>query len=103
MVIGLAYAAALLLRFDAEVPRQNLEFVLKIFPLIAALYVVANYIFGVYRTVWGYGSLGDILALFRSRSSSSPARSSSPAWPSSRCVPAFCFVSPALLRPPSAS
>lgn len=65
MVIGLAYAAALLLRFDAEVPRQNLEFVLKIFPLIAALYVVANYIFGVYRTVWGYGSLGDILALFR--------------------------------------
>lgn len=65
MVVGLAYAAALLLRFDAEVPRQNLRFVLKVFPLIAAVYIVANVVFGVYRTMWAYGSLGDILALFR--------------------------------------
>lgn len=65
LVVALAYAAALLLRFDAEVPRQNSEFVLAIFPLIAAVYVVMNLIFGVYRTVWSYGSLGDILALLR--------------------------------------
>ncbi|MEO8540632.1 MAG: polysaccharide biosynthesis protein, partial [bacterium] len=64
-VVALAYAAALLLRFDAEVPRQNLDFVLKVFPLLALVYVVANLLFGVYRTVWAYGSLGDILALFR--------------------------------------
>ncbi|HNO65511.1 MAG TPA: polysaccharide biosynthesis protein, partial [Tepidiformaceae bacterium] len=64
-VLAMAYAAALLLRFDAEVPRQNLDFVLKVFPLIALVYVGANYLFGVYRTVWAYGSLGDILALFR--------------------------------------
>ncbi len=64
-VVAIAYVAALLLRFDAEVPRQNLDFVLKIFPLIALVYVAANLLFGVYRTVWAYGSLGDILALFR--------------------------------------
>lgn len=64
-VVGMAYAAALMLRFDAEVPRQNLDFVLKVFPLIALVYVVANLLFGVYRTVWAYGSLGDILALLR--------------------------------------
>jgi len=55
----------LLLRFDAEVPRENLEFTIRVVPLIAAVYVVANLLFGVYRTVWAYGSLGDILALLR--------------------------------------
>ena len=65
VVVGLAYAAALLLRFDAEVPRENLEFTVRVVPLIAAVYVVANLMFGVYRTVWAYGSLGDILALLR--------------------------------------
>lgn len=64
-VVAMAYAAALLLRFDAEVPRQNLDFVLRLFPVIAIVYVGANLLFGVYRTVWAYGSLGDILALFR--------------------------------------
>jgi len=65
LVIALAYAAGLMLRFDAEVPRESLEFVLKIFPLLAAVYIALNAVFGVYRTVWAYGSLGDILALFR--------------------------------------
>jgi FlaA1/EpsC-like NDP-sugar epimerase len=54
-----------LLRFDAEVPRENSEFVLRVFPVIALTYVAANLVFGVYRTVWAYGSLGDILALLR--------------------------------------
>jgi FlaA1/EpsC-like NDP-sugar epimerase len=64
IVVG-AYAAALLLRFDADVPRQNLDFVVRVVPFIALAYVAANLLFGVYRTVWAYGSLGDILALFR--------------------------------------
>lgn len=64
LVIALAYAAALLLRFDAEVPHQNREFVLRVFPLLALVYIAANVVFGVYRTVWTYGSLGDILNLF---------------------------------------
>lgn len=64
VVVG-AYAAALLLRFDADVPRQNLDFVVRVVPVIALAYVAANLLFGVYRTVWAYGSLGDILALFR--------------------------------------
>jgi FlaA1/EpsC-like NDP-sugar epimerase len=64
LVIALAYAAALMLRFDAEVPHRNLEFVLRVFPLLALVYIAANVVFGVYRTVWTYGSLGDILNLF---------------------------------------
>ncbi len=64
-VVVAAYVAALLLRFDGEVPRTNAVFVAKIVPAIAGGYILANLLFGVYRTVWAYGSIGDILALFR--------------------------------------
>ena len=65
LVVGIAYAAALLLRFDADVPRANAEFAWRVVPFIACGYVLANLALGVYRTVWAYGSLGDIIALFR--------------------------------------
>ena len=65
LVVTAAFAAALLLRFDGNVPRENAEFVARILPLLALAYVGANLAFGVYRTVWAYGSLGDILLLFR--------------------------------------
>jgi FlaA1/EpsC-like NDP-sugar epimerase len=64
-VVAAAYAAALLLRFDGEVPNQSWSFALAVVPLIGILFVVANVAFGVYRVVWAYGSIGDILALFR--------------------------------------
>ena len=64
-VVIAAYVAALLLRFDANVPRDNAEFAAKVLPFIVAAFVVANLLFGVYRTMWMYASVGDILALFR--------------------------------------
>ncbi len=65
LVVLAAYTAGLLLRFDGKVPHENAIFVLQALPLIAGGYVLGNWIFGVYRTMWSYGSLGDILALFR--------------------------------------
>jgi FlaA1/EpsC-like NDP-sugar epimerase len=65
LVVVTAYVAALLLRFDARIPHENGTFTLRVLPFIVAAFVAANVIFGVYRTVWAYGSLGDIIALFR--------------------------------------
>ena len=65
VVVYIAYSFALLLRFDADIPHPNEVFVFKVLPLIALAYVLANLVSGVYRTMWAYGSLGDILALFR--------------------------------------
>ncbi|MFN0148057.1 MAG: polysaccharide biosynthesis protein [Dehalococcoidia bacterium] len=65
LVVGAAYAASFLLRFDGSVPSENIDFAIRAVPLIALTYVAVNLIFGVYRTIWTYGSLGDILALFR--------------------------------------
>ncbi|MEO9254613.1 MAG: nucleoside-diphosphate sugar epimerase/dehydratase [Tepidiformaceae bacterium] len=65
LVVFAAYWAALLLRFDGAVPHSNGEFTFRVLPFIAAAYIAANVLFGVYRTMWAYGSLGDILGLFR--------------------------------------
>ncbi|MBI5948861.1 MAG: polysaccharide biosynthesis protein [Chloroflexi bacterium] len=65
LVVAAGYGAALLLRFDGEVPRVNAEFTTKILPFLALGFIAANVFFGVYRTVWAYGSLGDIMRLFR--------------------------------------
>ena len=65
VVVATAYACALLLRFDGDVPSANADFVTSIFPILAAAYIAGNLFFGVYRTVWSYGSLGDIISLFR--------------------------------------
>jgi FlaA1/EpsC-like NDP-sugar epimerase len=54
-----------MLRFDADVPQDSLDTAIRAVPVIALAYVVANFSFHVYRTIWAYGSLGDVIALFR--------------------------------------
>ncbi len=66
VVLAIAFSAALMLRFDGDVPAENTTFVLQLFPLIALAFIATNLAFGVYRTVWTYGSIGDVLNLFRS-------------------------------------
>lgn len=65
LVLAVAFAAALLLRFDGDVPRDNAVFVAQVFPLLAVGFVFANIAVGVYRTIWAYGSIADVLNLFR--------------------------------------
>ena len=64
-VLAAALAAGLLLRFDGDVPRRSVEFSIQVFPLLVLAFVMANALFGVYRTVWNYASVGDVLNLFR--------------------------------------
>ncbi|MCC6381765.1 MAG: polysaccharide biosynthesis protein, partial [Dehalococcoidia bacterium] len=64
-VVALAYVFALLLRFDGEVPHDSGVFALRTVPVIAVAYIAGNMLLGTYKTVWAYGSLGDVIALFR--------------------------------------
>jgi FlaA1/EpsC-like NDP-sugar epimerase len=64
-VVAAAYAAAMLLRFEGNVPADSVDIALWAVPVIALGFVAANIGFGVYRTVWAYGGIGDILTLFR--------------------------------------
>ena len=65
VVVAVAYAAAMMLRFEGSIPGASTEIALWAVPLIGIGFVAANIVFGVYRTVWAYGGIGDILTLFR--------------------------------------
>jgi FlaA1/EpsC-like NDP-sugar epimerase len=58
-----SYAGALLLRFDGEVSGASWEVYWKIAPAVAAAYVLANFLFGVYHAAWKYGGVRDLLYL----------------------------------------
>lgn len=58
-----SYAGALLLRFDGEVSGASWEAYWKIAPVVAAVYVVMNLLFGVYHAAWKYGGIRDLFNL----------------------------------------
>ena len=62
-VVCAAYAIALVLRFDGDVPGQSWSAYVVFAPAIAAGYVIANAAFGVYRAVWRYGGIRDVFRL----------------------------------------
>src|SRR5215208_3222450 len=63
IVVVAAYAVALLLRFDGEVPRISWETFWAAAPVLLALYVAGFFAFGIYRTAWQYGGTHDVLTL----------------------------------------
>ncbi len=63
--VCVSYTAALLLRFEANVPSDSVHLALWLVPLLGVAFVAANVFLGVYRTVWAFGGLADILLLFR--------------------------------------
>ena len=62
IVVG-AYAIALELKFDGNVPDESRRAMLWAAPLIAVAYILAYQALGVYRTAWQYGSLRDAVLL----------------------------------------
>lgn len=57
------YLTALLLRFDGRVPSISVRTFHSVALLIILVYLVCNYLFGIYRTAWQYGGLADMLSL----------------------------------------
>ncbi len=58
-----SYAGALLLRFDADVPASSWTEFWQVTPAVAAGYVAANFIFGIYHSAWQYGGIRDLFYL----------------------------------------
>ena len=58
-----SYAGALLLRFDGDVPATSWSTFWQVTPAIAAGYVAANFVFGVYHAAWKYGGVRDLFYL----------------------------------------
>jgi FlaA1/EpsC-like NDP-sugar epimerase len=64
-IVALAYIGALAIRFDGEPPAESWRTLAFVFPAIAAAYVIANSLTGIYRTAWQYGGIPDVLNLAR--------------------------------------
>ena len=64
-VVVASYYGGFLLRFDGKIPQESLDTFARVAPLIVAAYLLAGYVFGVYRTAWQYGGLGDVLRIGR--------------------------------------
>jgi len=62
-IVMIAYAMALSLKFDGEVPAESWRTLAWAGPLIGFAYILSYQALGVYRTAWQYGSLRDALML----------------------------------------
>jgi FlaA1/EpsC-like NDP-sugar epimerase len=62
-IVVAAYAAALALRFDGDVPGESLRFFGAVAPFIAASHLISNFLFRIYRTSWKYAGMLDAVNL----------------------------------------
>ena len=65
VLVVAAYLLALLLRFDSNVPAVTWATFRMVAPAIVLGYLGAFIFFGIYRTTWQYGGVGDVLNLGR--------------------------------------
>ncbi|MBN1794156.1 MAG: hypothetical protein JW844_04250 [Candidatus Omnitrophica bacterium] len=65
LLICISYIAAYLLRYEGVISEGNAELILKSLPIIIAIKLPAFFYFGLYRGVWRYVSLQDIVAIFK--------------------------------------
>ncbi|MFN0123618.1 MAG: hypothetical protein ACKV2V_24215 [Blastocatellia bacterium] len=65
LLITMAYYGAYLLRFDGEIPGEHMRVMLSSLPLIILLQLPFFLIGGVYRGVWRYTGLSDLVAIAR--------------------------------------
>ncbi len=60
-IVLAAYAAALALRFDGDVPGESIRFFAAVSWFIALAYLTGNFFFRIYRTSWKYAGIVDAL------------------------------------------
>jgi len=63
ILVNVAFIAALLIRFDGAVPKQYFTGYINLAALITVIYIVSYYIFGLYKKIWQYASVGELLTI----------------------------------------
>ncbi len=71
LLLGAAWYAAHVVRFDFAVPADMLAFFKRIAPLVLAVKVCIFYFFDLYRGMWRYTSISDLLNILKAASFSS--------------------------------
>ncbi len=64
-LICLAYFSAFLLRFEGVISEINHQLILESLPVLIGIKIISFFTFGLYRGVWRYVSLNDLMAIFK--------------------------------------
>jgi UDP-GlcNAc:undecaprenyl-phosphate GlcNAc-1-phosphate transferase len=63
VLVALAYYSAYLLRFDGDLPRQQIPIFIRTLPLLVAVQILSFLIGGVYRGIWRYAGVYELARL----------------------------------------
>jgi FlaA1/EpsC-like NDP-sugar epimerase len=71
LLLAVVWYGAHLLRFNFDIPASNLSVMKKAFPLLIAVKIATFYFFDLYRGMWRYTSITDLLNIIKATSISS--------------------------------
>ncbi len=63
---ALAYYLAFVVRFEADIPSDDIQLMLNFLPIILLIRLVLFAQAGLYKDMWGYSSVGDLLKIIKS-------------------------------------
>jgi UDP-GlcNAc:undecaprenyl-phosphate GlcNAc-1-phosphate transferase len=63
ILVALAYHGAYLLRWDGDVPPQQFGILLRTVSLVILIHLFFFYLFGVYRGLWRYAGIDDLIVI----------------------------------------
>ncbi len=65
ILITVAYVSAYLLRFEGNIPAGDLQLMVKTLPLLLLIQLTSFYYFGLYKKIWKYIGLSDVVSIFK--------------------------------------
>ncbi|HEX5081928.1 MAG TPA: hypothetical protein VFY40_07780 [Blastocatellia bacterium] len=63
VLVALAYYSAYLLRFDGDLPRQQIPIFIRTLPLLVAVQILSFLVGGVYKGIWRYAGVYELARL----------------------------------------
>lgn len=74
MLLNLSLCLALLFRFDTSVPQQYISYIMDSALAVTILQLIIFYIFGLYRSLWEYASLEELMQIAAATTTASVLR-----------------------------
>lgn len=65
ILIFIAYISGYLLRFEGTISEENLQLFIKSLPILILVQLASFYYFGLYKKIWRYIGLDDIVSIFK--------------------------------------
>jgi UDP-GlcNAc:undecaprenyl-phosphate GlcNAc-1-phosphate transferase len=66
ILIALVYYVSYLLRFDGQLPPEQLQIFLRTLPYVIAIHLFGFLLFGIYRGIWQYAGVEDLVGIGKS-------------------------------------